>query len=144
MDDLETMLTLKFRLQKEQNCYSLLSTQASWIQTNKAFSRSRRKINSIAFVFYIATAEHGRAATLLQSRIMAQFILEQASFEKKHFVNQVVHDVPWWHEETIQELWILEFWFLSNYFFSSANNVSSVNVSKACSPWRKSNWNAKL
>ncbi len=83
MDDLETILTLQFRLQKEQNCYSLLSTQArSWIQTNKAFSRSRRKINSIAFVFFIATAEHGRAATLLQSRIMAQFVLEQAPFEK--------------------------------------------------------------
>ena len=38
MDDLETMLTLKFRLQKEQNCYSLLSTQArSWIQRQLGF-----------------------------------------------------------------------------------------------------------
>ena len=34
MDDLETMLTLKFSLQKEPNCYSSLSTQArSWIRS---------------------------------------------------------------------------------------------------------------
>ena len=34
MDDLETMLTLKFSLQKEQNCYSSLSTQVrSWIRS---------------------------------------------------------------------------------------------------------------
>ena len=34
MDDLETMLTLKFSLQKEPNCYSSLSTQVrSWIRS---------------------------------------------------------------------------------------------------------------
>jgi len=34
MDDLETRLTLKFSLQKEQNCYSSLSTQVrSWIRS---------------------------------------------------------------------------------------------------------------
>src|SRR6218665_1424272 len=65
--------------------------------------------------------EDGRASTRLQSRRMALFVLEQASLERKHFVNQIVHDVPCRHEETIQELWILEFWFLSNYFFSTAN-----------------------
>jgi len=41
--------------------------------------------------------------------------------KKRHFVNQIVHDVPCRHEETIQELWILESWFVSNYFFSTAN-----------------------
>jgi len=34
IDELETMLTLKFSFQKEQNCYSSLSTQArSWIRS---------------------------------------------------------------------------------------------------------------
>ena len=34
MDDLETMLILKFSLQKEQNSYSSLSPQArSWIRS---------------------------------------------------------------------------------------------------------------
>jgi len=65
---------------------------------------------------------------------MALFVLEQAPFEKKHFVNKIVHDLPWWHEETIQELWILESWFISNYFFSSANVCPLWMVRKHARP----------
>ena len=36
-------------------------------KTNKAVFRPNKKMNSIAYVFFIATAEHGRAATLLHS-----------------------------------------------------------------------------
>ena len=58
-------------------------------KTNKALSRSNKKMNSSAFVFFIATAEHGRAATLLQS-----FWKKRLALERKHFVDQIVHDVP--------------------------------------------------
>src|SRR6218665_2729049 len=48
------------------------------IQTNKAFSCSSRKMNSIAFVFIITTARTwSRCYRTSESRRMALFVLEQ-------------------------------------------------------------------
>ena len=82
--------------------------------------------------------------TRLQSRRMTLFVLKQAYLEKKHFVNQVVHEstlMAWGNYSRVVDLEILIHFKL---LFFKCEHVSSVNGAKACSPWRNSNWNAEI
>jgi len=73
-----------FPVQESERLESIIIVEDSNCRngkTNKTLSRSNKKMNSIAFVLLIAIAEHGRAATLLQS------FWKKRLLKEKHFVN---------------------------------------------------------
>src|SRR6218665_504194 len=82
MDDLETIFTLKFRLQKNKTvtCHSPFKQEVEFalcfrIQTNKAFFRSSKNMSSIAFPSFITTARTwSRCYRTSESRRMALFV----------------------------------------------------------------------
>ena len=89
----------------------------------KAFSRSSKKMSSIAFVFFITTAR-------TWSRCYPTSIEKEGTIRSRTSGNY----------SRVVDLEILIHFKL---LFFKCEHVSSVNGAKACSPWRNSNWNAE-